>query len=78
MYCTGGIRCERGSAYLKAKVSHHPWGPAGMAVNKASPTAFVELSPPYLHPFSSPSQPGVYCPLIWFQLRVCKYKIRSS
>lgn len=24
MYCTGGIRCERGSAYLKAKVSHHP------------------------------------------------------
>ena len=23
MYCTGGIRCERGSAYLKHKVGWH-------------------------------------------------------
>ena len=23
MYCTGGIRCERGSAYLKNKVGGH-------------------------------------------------------
>lgn len=23
MYCTGGIRCERGSAYLRSKVRYH-------------------------------------------------------
>lgn len=26
MYCTGGIRCERGSAYLRSKVRFHSEG----------------------------------------------------
>ncbi|XP_069633825.1 thiosulfate sulfurtransferase/rhodanese-like domain-containing protein 2 [Haliaeetus albicilla] len=28
MYCTGGIRCERGSAYLRSKVRCHSEGPS--------------------------------------------------
>ena len=35
MYCTGGIRCERGSAYLKTKVSYQPQGAAGLEVKEA-------------------------------------------
>lgn len=43
MYCTGGIRCERGSAYLKAKVGPPLWGTAGME-GKAAPPAVCGAS----------------------------------
>lgn len=37
MYCTGGIRCERGSAYLKTKVSYQPQRAAGLEAKEAPP-----------------------------------------
>jgi hypothetical protein len=61
MYCTGGIRCERGSAYLKAKVSRCPAGTAGMVVKKGPPTACVELSTPYPHHLLYPQPAGFLC-----------------
>lgn len=62
MYCTGGIRCERGSAYLKAKVSHQPWGPAGVAEKTTSPTACVDLSTPTFVPSLTSRPLGRYFP----------------
>lgn len=50
MYCTGGIRCERGSAYLKTKVSSQPQGTAGLEAKEAPTPSQQDLLSPCMVP----------------------------
>lgn len=64
MYCTGGIRCERGSAYLKAKVSEHPWGHCRCGGEEGSTDSkhWAFHSPPSF-PLTLPASQGFIFPL---------------
>lgn len=53
MYCTGGIRCERGSAYLKTKVSSQPQGTAGLEAKEAPTPSQQDLLSPCMVPAQS-------------------------
>lgn len=53
MYCTGGIRCERGSAYLKTKVSYQPQGTAGLEAKEAPTPSQQDLLSPCMVPAQS-------------------------